>query len=321
VIDFEVHAEDAGQRLDRYLRKLLPAAPLALIYRWIRQKKLRLNGKRTQQGVRLEEGDRLTIAIAEQRVQELRGSGEASGSSGPRSAEAALPELRVVFEDADLLAVDKPAGLPVQPGSGHERLHLTAMVAARHPSPEAALFRPAAAHRLDLETTGLVLFGLSGQGLRGLTEAFREGKVEKRYLAIVAGIVEKQRDRIEMPLARVDAKDGPKMRVRAEGAKNAVTEYERLASGRASSLLELRLETGRLHQIRAHLAEIGHPVLGDPRYGERRCPPGLPKRRILLHAARLRLPHPTQAETLELEARPDSVFRRFEKALREGSDR
>jgi RluA family pseudouridine synthase len=198
-----------------------------------------------------------------------------------------------VHQDADVLVISKPPGLAVQPGSGRENEHLVAWLDQQRLGTRSATFAPSPAHRLDRGTSGLVAIGLTPEGLRGLTAAFRDDLVQKVYLAVVERVPEAAQGTIDAPLLlRTDAtKKEPKVIVDPRG-KPARTDYEVLQRGRRTALLRLVLHTGRTHQIRAHLAHLGHPIVGDARYGAK----GRESEGFLLHAAELTFPHPRSGE-------------------------
>jgi len=294
----DLTAAEAGQRLDRYLRKLLPRLPLTAIYKLLRQGMIRVDGARAQQGLRLAAGMQLELRLPEQ---DLAGMAKLVAAPPARHLPPAL-EPRIVHQDEDLLVVDKPAGLAVMPGSGQDH-HLTGWLRSSGLGLRTATFAPAPAHRLDRGTSGLVAIGLSPQGLRGLAAAFREDRVVKYYLALVTGNLPMAKGRIDAPLlVREDAvANEPKVVVAANGLP-ACTEYEVTSRSGRFMRLRLRLHTGRTHQIRAHLRHLGCAIVGDRRYGGewlrgKDLPSG-----FCLHAAELQLSHPVHQTILEVHA-------------------
>jgi 23S rRNA pseudouridine1911/1915/1917 synthase len=209
-------------------------------------------------------------------------------------------ELTIVWQDEHLLVVDKPAGLVVHPARGHREGTLSQLLAGTATGgvgggdPE----RPGIVHRLDRDTSGLLVVARSEESHRLLQQALRERLIEREYLALVEGLPPARSGTIEAPVGR-DPRVRTRMAVGGTGAREARTHFTLERSLRGSSLLRLHLDTGRTHQIRVHLQAIGHPVCGDPEYGT----PGLfGLRRQFLHATRLALRHPITGERLELHS-------------------
>ena len=306
VTSVRIGRDDAGQRVDRFLRKALPGSSLGNVFRMLRKGLVRVDGRRVEGDHRLAEG-----AVVEVRVAGATLDRRPCVAAPPRAA-AAHRDLTVLFRDEDVLAVDKPAELLVQPGEGGDGPTLQDLVLAKVGRRDARTFAPAPAHRLDRGTSGVVLFGLSARGLRGLTEAFRARRVEKRYLALVAGSPPEDRFTVDLPLAKdpSDATRGARVKVsRGEDARSAVTDFTVLArdEDRGFALVEARPRTGRTHQIRAHLRSAKFPIVGDPKYGDPRRDAAWRKatglRRQFLHAWRVRLAHPADAaRTIEVES-------------------
>jgi len=257
-----VDGEQAGQRLDRLLARLLADVPRTRIFRLIRRGEVRVNGKRAGPDVRVAEGDVLRIPPIRpaETLEPVAGAGRT-----PRVPPSllALIESSVLYQDAQLLVLDKPAGVAVHGGSG---LSFGVIEALRASRPEETL---ELAHRLDRDTSGVLLIARKPAALRVLHALLRDGEVEKRYLTLLAGRWELGHKLIDAPLQTDARVHGERtVRVAADG-KRASTEFrlvEQLA-GRAS-LVEATLHTGRTHQIRVHAAYCGHPVAGDEKYGD-----------------------------------------------------
>lgn len=297
---------DAGQRLDRFLRKALPAVPLSALHRLLRQGAIQVDGGKAGPGLRLQAGTRIGFRGS---ARELPGSLRAPTEAAPpapgrwRGGEPA-----VLFRDAHLLAVDKPPGMAVQPGDGRSLVDWLAARPDLLPPTTGRTFRPGPAHRLDRGTSGVVLVGLSPAGLRGLHAAFRAGEVRKTYLALVQGVPSPQRGRIDAPLRVLStaSADDAKVVVDPDGSA-AVTHYRVVGRRGDDAVVLVRIDTGRTHQIRAHLAHLGHPLAGDRRYG------GAGSARMLLHALRVELAHPVTGRALRITAPPPALLARDER--------
>src|SRR5581483_2538845 len=295
----EVGDEAAEQRIDNFLFRRLKGVPKSHVYRVLRSGEVRVNSGRVKPEYRLQAGDRI-------RVPPIRTSAK------PPAARPA--EFPVVYEDAALLVIDKPAGIAVHGGSGVSQGVIESLRAAR---PQAKLLE--LVHRLDRDTSGLLMVAKKRSALVELHRMLREGEVDKRYVAVVKG---------EWPAERREVRDSLHKYVTASGERRvsvtaygmaAVTKLKVLKSSPRFSVLEATLLTGRTHQIRVHLAHAGHPVLGDDKYGDFALNKALAKegvRRLLLHAARLRLKHPLSGEALAMEAAlPEDVSQFLKKQL------
>ena len=292
-------AEDgAGQRLDRVLSGLLPAVPRTRIFRLIRKGEVRVNGKRARPEQRLVAGDRLRIPP----VHERSATAHTLATGGVARVPAALVgrvTASIIHEDERVLVLDKPAGLAVHGGSGLTYGVIEALRAAR-PGETLEL-----AHRLDRDTSGLLMIARKPAALRTLHALLREGGVHKSYLALVVGRWELGRKLIEAPL-QTDARVSGERTVRVgAGGKSARTQFRLVQQfGSRASLVEATLETGRTHQIRVHAAYCGHPVAGDVKYGNAAANAALREaglQRMFLHAHSISFDWP-QGGTLSLSA-------------------
>jgi 23S rRNA pseudouridine1911/1915/1917 synthase len=251
-----------------------------------------LAGKRCRDGeARLRAGQVVAVVLEE-------------GGRSPLAAPVPPPALSIVFEDEDLIAVDKPPGLTAQPTEGRVGESLVDLVSAR-------LGRPAGlVHRLDRETSGVTVFGKTAPATTALAAEFREGHAHKRYVA-ATGPGLPASGSVELPLSRDPSRPG---RWRASHAANgvpALTDFRTLYSGDVFCLVELLPRTGRTHQLRAHLTALDRPILGDARYGGAPEAGGLPAPRCLLHAQALELAHPRTGKPLHIEAPVPEDLRRF----------
>jgi 23S rRNA pseudouridine1911/1915/1917 synthase len=227
------------------------------------------------------------------------------GGQSPLVPAVPAPALRILAEDGWVLAVDKPAGVPAQPTAGRVGASLVDLASA-HLGRAAGLV-----HRLDRETSGVTVFGKTAAATSALAGEFREGRARKRYLAVTGPGLPAQ-GRIDLPLSRDPARPGRFRATRAANGVPALTDFRALHRGPAFCLVELLPRTGRTHQLRAHLAALGQPLLGDERYGGADGAGGLGAPRCLLHAQALLLAHPQTGRPLLLEAPlPDDLGRFF----------
>ena len=282
----EVGEEAAAQRIDNFLLRHLKGVPKSHVYRVLRSGQVRVNSGRVKPEYRLRPGDRV-------RVPPIR-------TANKRALPVKPAEFPVVHEDAAILVLDKPAGVAVHGGSGVSFGVIESLRAAR---PQAKLLE--LAHRLDRDTSGLLIVAKKRSALVELHRMLREGEVDKLYLAVAKGRWEGASRELRGSLHKyVDAKGERRVAVHEDGVA-AVTRVRRLQANDSFSFLEIRLLTGRTHQIRVHLAHAGHPVLGDTKYGDFDLNRSLEKagvRRLLLHACRLSFTHPLTKEKLELRS-------------------
>jgi len=223
-------------------------------------------------------------------------------------------EIAIPFEDEHLIVVDKPAGLVVHPGAGITTGTLVQALEGRiagGSEPD----RPGVVHRLDRDTSGLMLLARSDRVHAALQDQIRRREVHREYLALVAGTFDTRTGTIDAPLGR-DRANRTVMSTRTDKPRGAVTHFELLETLRGRSLLRVTLETGRTHQIRAHLQAIGHPVCGDPAYGGRQSGGPLGLTRQFLHSARLMFSHPVTRESMDCESKPPAELRRALDAAR-----
>jgi 23S rRNA pseudouridine955/2504/2580 synthase len=301
VITLTVSADSAGQRLDKLVRKALRDVPLSHVYKMFRTRKVRLNGGRARPEQLVAEGDAIVIRGDEEKL---------LARAEPRAPGApATPTFRVLHEDGDLLAVDKPAGLAAHAGTGIEGATLVEMARAYLKVPDdlpPTEFKPSPAHRLDRDTSGVVLVAKTRKAMVRLGEIFTTGEgVKKTYLAVAKGKMPKDAGTIDLPLSEHEQTARSKAS-RGVNFQQALTRWRVVSSMKDATLLAVGIETGRTHQIRRHLEAVGHPVAGDRRYGDFAWNRGARQRwglrRMFLHAWRLELPHPVTGAPLRLEA-------------------
>jgi 23S rRNA pseudouridine1911/1915/1917 synthase len=292
----------AGQRLDRALATLLADASRTRIQSAIRAGQIIVDARAAKPGQVLGPGQRITIA-----------PDAWTTASGPATAPAPQAEaipLPVVYEDAHLLVIDKPAGMVVHPAPGHAGGTLVNALLAHVPDIEGGeAQRPGIVHRLDKDTSGLMVVAKDAATQSALAGQIQAHQFVKRYLALVEGRMPSMEGVIEAPIGR-DPRQRQRMAVVtvAQGGRESRTRFRVLTEARGRSLLEIQLETGRTHQIRVHLAAVGHPVVGDLVYGHSQ-PPQPPRQ--FLHAIHLEFAHPTAGEWLVFDAPLPSDLARF----------
>jgi 23S rRNA pseudouridine955/2504/2580 synthase len=281
----EVGEESEAQRIDNFLLRRLRGVPKSHVYRVLRSGEVRVNSGRVGPDYRLRVGDRVRVPPVRM-------------STAVKTAKPA--EFPVVHEDASLLVVDKPSGVAVHGGSGVSYGVIESLRAAR---PQAKLLE--LAHRLDRDTSGLLMVAKKRGALVELHRMLREGEVEKIYTTVVKGAPAEAEFELTEPLHKYVTPGGERRVSVREGGREARTRVRVRKRGSEFSVLEVRLLTGRTHQIRVHLAHAGHPVLGDDKYGDFALNRDLAKRgvkRLFLHAGRLAFDHPVTRERLRLNA-------------------
>lgn len=296
-MNVEFTAEEDGVRLDVALAARPEVGSRTVAQRLIDAGRVRVNSAERPKRHRLTAGDLVTAALE-----------EAQQPIGP----AEVPHT-VVFEDEHLIVIDKPAGVVVHPAPGHHGPTLAQALAGRARGGEDPA-RQGIVHRLDRDTSGLLVVAKHEHTHADLQQAIRERRVEREYLALVEGRPDAASGTIDAPVGR-DRRRREVMSTRTDKPRDAVTHFERLETLPRTTLLRVRLETGRTHQIRAHFAAIGHPVVGDPQYG---AGARLGLERQFLHAARLAFEHPETLQRVELESPlPEDLAAALERARNE----
>lgn len=316
-----INENEAGQRLDKFLGKLLKEAPASFYYKMLRKKNIVLNGKKATGNEKLTAGDSVKLFLSDETFEKFAGKRQTNdlAASVPNIA------LEIVYEDHDVLAINKPAGMLSQKAkkediSANEYILQYLLESGTITRESLHTFKPSVCNRLDRNTSGILIAGKTLNGLQQMSKAFRERSMEKYYLAIVAGHISKPR-RIEGFLKK-DEKNN-QVTILSEpsnDAKPIITEYRPLKLVGQVTLLEVHLITGRSHQIRAHLASIGHPVIGDTKYGNPRLNREFLKNagvtHQLLHAYRLFL-----ADGTKIQADAPKEFERALEYQRTGREK
>ena len=288
---------DAGQRVDKFLTKAFPNLPVSMMYKYIRQKDIKVNRKRCTISQRLEEGDVLTIYAPDEFLEQAAPVYEFMYAG---------TKLDIVYEDEHILLLNKPVGLLVHPDDTEYRDTLIFRVqrylfekGAYRPDNEAS-FAPALVNRIDRNTCGIVIAAKTAAALRILNEKLRRREIEKYYLCLVHGYMDKPEDTLHGFLEKNEAQNRVYVsRHQEHGARTIATRYRVLEQHGGLSLLEIELLTGRTHQIRAHLASVGHPLLGDGKYGTNALNKGTGFTKQALCSYRLKFAFESDADELE----------------------
>lgn len=301
--EFQIRDNEAGQRFDKYLSKLLRNAPKSFFYKMLRKKNITLNGKKATGNEKLEAGDQVKLFLSDETFDKF---------SQQDKAARAVTTLDVLYEDADVLLINKPAGMLSQPDDTKEPSMVEYVIGYLLEKGELTeedlwTFRPSVCNRLDKNTSGIIAAGKSLVGLQELSELFHDRTVHKEYLCIVKGVLHEKKH-IKGYLYK-DTKQN-KVAIYKQKQKEAQpieTVYEPLEDNGEVTLLKVGLITGRTHQIRAHLASEGHPLAGDTKYGQdafnRRYREKYQLKHQLLHAFRLSFPDGMEGRLSDLSGK------------------
>ncbi|MEZ5400536.1 MAG: RluA family pseudouridine synthase [Bryobacteraceae bacterium] len=283
-VEFTATAEDAGQRLDHVVQRHMPEHSRARLQEWIKAGRVTVDGRNEKASHAVRAGSAIAVEPA---------------APAPLKAFAEEIPLRVLYEDAAMIAIDKPAGMVVHAGAGAHSGTLVNALLARFGELPGAADRPGIVHRLDRYTSGVILVARTDASHRALAAQFASREVEKVYVALVQGRVKRDHGEIDRPIER-DPNHRTRMTARTGSGRRALTEYRVLARGEAHTLVEIRIHTGRTHQIRVHMAWLGYPVAGDRLYGA--SADAELGERFFLHAARITFVSPFADEQVTLES-------------------
>ncbi len=294
---------DAGKRLDSFLHERLPEFSRSRLQSWIKQECVQVDGGPARASYLLRGGENITLEPA---------------PLVPLKAEPEKLPLQILYEDSDVIVIDKPAGMVVHAGAGHSRGTLVNALLFHFGSLSSVNgdLRPGIVHRLDRETSGVLAVARTDQAHQSLARQFHDRQVEKSYLALAHGRMKQPEGRIVSPIAR-DPMRRTRMTTKLGSGRSALTSYRVVEELHRFSYLDVSIGTGRTHQIRVHLASLHHPIVGDRLYGAPSAIPGLaPLGRFFLHAHRLRFRSPSTGEWIAVESPLPEDLQSFLRQLR-----
>jgi len=288
-VNLTAGASDSGKRLDSFLHERLPEYSRSRLQSWIKGERVLVDGKGARSSYILRGNEAVLVSPAE---------------LAPLKAEAEELPLKILYEDADVVAIDKPAGMVVHAGAGHHSGTVVNALLHRFGSLSSVNgeLRPGIVHRIDKDTSGVLLVARTDKAHLALAKQFHDRQVEKIYLALVHGRMKQVQGRITAPITR-DPVHRTRMTAKLASGRPALTDYRVLEEFERLSYLEVRIGTGRTHQIRVHLSSVRHPIVGDRLYGAPGVVPGLPPLgRFFLHAHLLRFQSPSTGERITVES-------------------
>jgi 23S rRNA pseudouridine955/2504/2580 synthase len=301
MLEYRIGDDFAGVRLDKYLRRTLPNVPTSHLFKMIRVKKVRVNGKRATPEQDLAAGDLITIRGAAEQLLH-----EPADRKPPPPPPVDLSRLKILLEDDWLVVIDKPSGMAAHTGSGITGNTVVDVVRAYlGPKGVRNEFSASPAHRLDRDTSGVLVVAKRRPAMVHFTEVFTNHRAKKRYLLLVKGTLPKTTGLIDLALSEHQQTSESRSR-RGVNMQEARTRYTVLAQAGDAAYVQCTIETGRTHQIRRHFAAIGHPVAGDTKHGDFAFNRDLKARwglkRLFLHSTRLEFPHPADGRKVVVEA-------------------
>jgi 23S rRNA pseudouridine1911/1915/1917 synthase len=298
---FEAAGPDTGKRLDAWLAAKLEKFSRSYVEKLIEDCSVQVNGKREKAGYKLRSGDSVTVCIPD-----------------PVQLEVKAEEIKldVLYEDDDIIVINKPRGMVVHPAAGNYSGTLVNALLEHcrgSLSDINGVIRPGIVHRIDKDTSGVLVVAKNNSAHGQLSDRLKEHDIQRVYLAVAEGIIREDSGKVDAPIGRHPV-ERKKMAVDVKKGRRAVTHFKVLERFKSATLLEMRLETGRTHQIRVHMAYIGHPLIGDPVYGRKKQKYGFEGQ--ALHARLLGFIHPGTGEYVQFEAEPPAEFAALVEKLR-----
>jgi 23S rRNA pseudouridine1911/1915/1917 synthase len=298
-----VEAELAGTRLDSAINQKYKTVSRTLVQEMLKNGEITVNGSPAKPGQKLKGGENIRIAFRDDEV--------------TTDIQATNLDFPILYEDKYIIAINKPAGLVVHPGAGQEKTTVvSALLGHTRLSPIGAPTRPGVVHRLDKDTSGLMILAKTRDAHRKLSEAFAAHEIEKEYHALIQGHIVNRKGRIEVAIERDKIHRKRMKATSAEKGRMAISIFEVVEYLKSSSLVKVRILTGRTHQIRVHMAFTGHPLLGDVTYGGKKWER---KSQHFLHSSRLALKHPITGKEMVFEAPLPPAFAQMIESLRESA--
>ncbi|USD80575.1 RluA family pseudouridine synthase [Bacillus safensis] len=298
-VNIAVSEEQTSERLDKFLSTTEPEWSRTQVQQWVKDGLIEVNGKQVKANYKVQAGDQIKVEIPDPEALDV---------------EAEPMDLDIYYEDADVLVVNKPRGMVVHPAPGHVSGTLVngLMAHCKDLSGINGVMRPGIVHRIDKDTSGLLMVAKNDMAHESLVNQLVAKTVTRKYTAVVHGIIQHDTGTIDAPIGR-DKKDRQSMTVTKENAKQAVTHFDVIERFKDFTVVECRLETGRTHQIRVHMKYIGYPLAGDPKYGPRKT---VDFNGQLLHAGVLGFDHPRTGEYIEFTAPIPADIQAFIDSLR-----
>lgn len=306
----EFRAEESDKRIDKIICERFSYASMAEIFKLFRKGNVKVNRKKMSGKERVNQGDIIQIYVDEDALRE-----RSKAKTLEKTAELAKKSFQVIYEDDTLLVCNKPSGIPVHDGKGAKKGTTLIDLARFYGQEQATPFVPHLIHRLDAATSGVILLTKEEQFLEKMIELFRAEKLDKKYVALCYGFFKEKKGTIKASLSRNSSRSrGMNVQVK-KGGREAHSEYRVLHQYHGFALVEVKIFTGRTHQIRTHMAHIGHPVVGDERYGDEKKDDALRKRsgikklRLFLHALEISFPRPDSGKKVTFRADIPAEFK------------